>query len=83
MGCGPSKKRVELKQELQKLREENAKLKGTIVEKAVIDGIRRAVALYKNASTPEEKVLAEAEIAHAASDLSLSDLKLILKRNKF
>ena len=32
MGCGPSKKRVELQQELQKLREENAKLKGTIVE---------------------------------------------------
>ena len=87
MGCVPSKKRVELQQNIQMLRIFNESLRNweDDHEKDIQDaigGIRRAAALYKNASTPEEKVLAEAEIARAASDLSLSDLKLILKSLK-
>jgi hypothetical protein len=71
MGCGPSKKRVELQQNIHMRRNFNESLRNweDDHEKDIQDaigGIRRAAALYKNASTPEEKVLADAKIARAA-----------------
>ena len=75
MGCVPSKKRVELQQNIQMLRIFNESLRNweDDHEKDIQDAIgakERAEAFVKSASTPEEKVWALAELADAARVLA-------------
>jgi len=76
MGCGPSKKRVELQHNIHMLRNFNETLRNweDDHEKDIQDAIvnkEAADALVKSASTPEEKVWAEKEAASAAHVLAL------------